>query len=118
MHKLIICIFLATMVWQIKAQKLSGEDFAKAVEILKNGLSQLSEKDGPHLTLSAVEVAFKFIPHIIYNFDTELLLPTGNFDLCTVEVSLSQLNEKQTLVVINCGGMEKVRKVLPGTIEV
>ncbi|KAI8130889.1 hypothetical protein FF38_12525 [Lucilia cuprina] len=118
MQKMIIFIFLATIVWQINAQKLSGADFAKAVDILKSGLSQLSEKDGPSFTLSGVEVAFKFIPHIIYNFDTELLLPTGNFDLCTVEVSLSQLNDKQTLVVINCSGQEMVRKVIPGTIEI
>lgn len=68
--------------------------------------------------LKGINEAYKFEPNIIYTFDAQLLDPDGKLDYCTTEISLSSENNKNSLIVISCGGIEKVRKVFNQSLKV
>ncbi|KAI8124326.1 hypothetical protein CVS40_5421 [Lucilia cuprina] len=120
MYKIVICIFLAAIVLEVRDEKLNGDRYSEAVDLLNNVLYQLRRRNGPYLTLIGVEAAYYYIPQIDYSFDTLMLLPGGNvfIEMCTVEISLNLLEKKTTLIIITCNGQESARQVLNGTIEV
>ncbi|XP_065368350.1 uncharacterized protein LOC135960875 [Calliphora vicina] len=117
MPKLTICIFLATILIKIKAQKLYGEDFEDATDILNNALAQLRRRDGPYLTVKGIEAAFKFVPSVVYTFDAHMLDPNGKLDMCITELSLARLEPRNSLIKITCDGEEKVSHILKGSID-
>ncbi|KAM7359243.1 uncharacterized protein ACRADG_001037 [Cochliomyia hominivorax] len=111
MFKLVTYLIFTALLLRVFSLRLYGNKLKAAEVLLDRALARIIHEDGPIYSNRGVDAAYKFIPNIVYRYDTIVADYKNKEKACLIIISYAY-TEHNALASVKCEGDVEVNRTI------